>query len=961
MSSMSIHLDVLNAPDRESVHRILRDSSSTELRGAVEPLATEVLRLLRVDPRKAFEAAERAEILAERVQETEPKARVRWIKGHAHSAFSQLHEAASCYEEAAELYEELGRRAEVARIAIGQVNVLTYMGEYRKALAVGERARDVLSRTGQRPAAARMDLNLGNIYYRIEQPRRALSRYDRALRFARRSKDPGMTHMIQVNRGTVLSALGDLDRAEKLLRAAEDEARLAGERRIQAIARFNLGYIFFQRGEYGEAFDTLEAARAAFEDLGDEHYLTNTLIDLTELLIEVNDFRRAPRIASEARARAQKLGLPFETGRTALFQGVAALAGGAMKSAQSFLEEARETFREGGHFSSQALCEVYLARVAARQDEGSAASRMLRRAAAVFREEGMRLHEAAARLSQASVDLTRGRRKTARASLDSAARSLRGVPSPWLRARLAHLRGRLAEVEGRDGWAIRHYRRAVDTIESIRGRIGIDEFRVSFAEDKAPVYADLVHAILRRGGKDSVAEAFSAVERARSRALVDLLAGRLRPAARAADPETRRLIERMNKLRAEINRLSGFGPASPGKRTGFRRRGVDTSRLRDRESRMIDTIRRLERRDTRLGALAVGETITLAEAQDGLPSEATMVEYFLGTTTSCAFVIRRDEVRVVELPLTLREAERKVAHLRFQIEKRSYGEDYTRARSELLNRGVRRHLEYLSETVWEPLAIRDRRVVIVPHGALHAVPFAALPVATGGQVLDHHVVSYLPSASCRRYLPGLRAGDRSGSDGRNGTAAHGDPRLLAVEMDDEDIPEVRREVREVRRVFRRARVLTGDRATRDAFRKAARHADVIHVATHGLFRGDEPGFSSLRLADGWMSLYDVYGLTLDAPLVCLSACQTGRSLVGPGDELVGLSRGFLHAGASSLLVSLWPVHDRSTADLMIAFYRKLKARSPASECLRDAMREARGGVEHPYSWGAFILIGGPSV
>jgi CHAT domain-containing protein len=132
---------------------------------------------------------------------------------------------------------------------------------------------------------------------------------------------------------------------------------------------------------------------------------------------------------------------------------------------------------------------------------------------------------------------------------------------------------------------------------------------------------------------------------------------------------------------------------------------------------------------------------------------------------------------------------------------------------------------------------------------------------------------------------------------------------------------------------------------------------VIHLATHGVFREDDPHFSALRLADGWMSLYDFYGLRVKADLVCVSACQSGRNWVGAGDELVGLARGFLHAGASTLVVSLWPVQDDSTARLMEIFYRGIRGGMEVEHALRNAMLEVREESPHPYHWAPFVLIG----
>jgi CHAT domain-containing protein len=181
--------------------------------------------------------------------------------------------------------------------------------------------------------------------------------------------------------------------------------------------------------------------------------------------------------------------------------------------------------------------------------------------------------------------------------------------------------------------------------------------------------------------------------------------------------------------------------------------------------------------------------------------------------------------------------------------------------------------------------------------------------------------------------------------------------VLVVGVEDERIPKVEEEIERVRGLFARGEVLRSEGASMAEFRARAAAADYVHVAAHGVFRADDPHFSALRLADGWLSVYDLYGLELKAELVSLSACQSGRSWVGGGDELVGLVRGFLHAGAASLLVSLWPVNDSTTADLMVAFYRALRSGTAAPAALRTAMQSVRAEHPHPYHWAPFVLIG----
>jgi len=129
------------------------------------------------------------------------------------------------------------------------------------------------------------------------------------------------------------------------------------------------------------------------------------------------------------------------------------------------------------------------------------------------------------------------------------------------------------------------------------------------------------------------------------------------------------------------------------------------------------------------------------------------------------------------------------------------------------------------------------------------------------------------------------------------------------------------------------------------------------VATHGMYRQDNPMFSAIKMGDAYLNLYDLYQMRLGAKLVTLSGCATGMNFVAAGDELLGLQRGLFCAGASSLLLSLWDVHDRSTAELMQEFYRGYIASGDMAASLRGAMRRLREQNPHPYFWAPFVLAG----
>jgi CHAT domain-containing protein len=159
-----------------------------------------------------------------------------------------------------------------------------------------------------------------------------------------------------------------------------------------------------------------------------------------------------------------------------------------------------------------------------------------------------------------------------------------------------------------------------------------------------------------------------------------------------------------------------------------------------------------------------------------------------------------------------------------------------------------------------------------------------------------------------------------------------------------------------------------DKATPTRLREMAPNCCILHLAAHGDFRPDNPLFSGLALSGGWLTTLDIFNLPLKASLVTLSACQTGRNVVAGGDELLGLMRAFLYAGAASLVLSLWAVEDRSTSQLMEVFYSKLAEGRTKGEALRYAQLQfikRQGNSEdtetgtfcHPYFWAPFFLVG----
>jgi CHAT domain-containing protein len=282
--------------------------------------------------------------------------------------------------------------------------------------------------------------------------------------------------------------------------------------------------------------------------------------------------------------------------------------------------------------------------------------------------------------------------------------------------------------------------------------------------------------------------------------------------------------------------------------------------------------------------------------------------------------------------------------LQFQLSKFHLGRVFADAFSPSLHAAACFHLSELYRELVAP--IRDRldaeHLVIVPHGFLHQLPFHAL--LDGGKWLcDEYSISYAPSASVFQ----LCAAKRSRAPERS----------LVLGIPDPLAPHIRQEAEFVASVLPNAALFLGEEASEDRLRAYGPVSRFIHIATHGLFRSDNPMFSSIRLGNSQLTLLDLYQLRLSAELITLSGCGTGLNAVVGGDELLGLARGLLYAGAQALVVTLWDVNDESTAMFMKYFYEKLTCTTNKAVALQHAIHRLRSNYAHPYHWAPFVLIG----
>jgi CHAT domain-containing protein len=500
--------------------------------------------------------------------------------------------------------------------------------------------------------------------------------------------------------------------------------------------------------------------------------------------------------------------------------------------------------------------------------------------------------------------------------------------------------GRLKELSGALEEAEQLYTKAIDQMESLRGNIRLDEMRMSFGRDKYQVYENMVNLKIARGDERA---AFQFVERSKSRTLIDLLEKNLEAVWDAGADESPRL-QRIRKIREELNifysRLNEVGA------TG-RAAAADTitkDEISRREQELVELLREVGSEKSGWATLQSMKIPAVEEVNAMLGPDEVLVEYYTIGGRFQAFIIGHDSFDVIRDITTMSAVRASLKGLNFQLSKFHLQPAYVQTHAERLLEATQYHLQQLHLQLVEPIQhkLTGRSIVFIPHNILHYLPFQAL--FDGKQYLiDRFDVVRAASTSVLKICREKKI-QRTEQD-------------LVLAVADEITPYINEEVEALRQLLPKGLFFVGSEARQDKLRRYGQTAGKLHIAAHGIFRADNPMFSSIKLGDSWLNLFDIFNLQLGAELTVLSACETGMSAVWEGDELLGLARGFLYAGTPSLVVSLWTVNDRSTAQLMRHFYEGLQNGLNKARALQEAVLKVKSGFPHPYYWAPFILMG----
>lgn len=872
------------------------------------------------------------------------------------------------FELAASLFRQVGnhyRRAlSLVRIGAGYVQ----LSEFRRALPYFEEVVAVGRQLEDPRLEAGAESFLGGIRDYLGDINQSLAHHERALKLARQSESR-LTEANSLNNiGRLYHDSSEWQKALEHYRAALPIYRELGSAQRESIALNNIGVTYLLSGDSEKALEYLQSSLPLLRAGTDRNAEAQTLSNIANATYRLGRYDEALELLSQALTLLQKTGNKVVEAETLDLIGSVHTALGQNEKALQFHQQAVAIQKTTGNLRREATTLSNLGNVYNLLQRPHDAVTQLQEAARLFRAIG---------------------------DLNSLAIALERI------ARAHRARDEIAEAR-------KAIEESLHLIETVRTRSVNPSLRTSYFAAREQAYEFYVDLLMQLHQKEPArrydAEALTAVERGKARGLLEMLAEATVDIRHGTDPtllsRERDLAQSLNaKAQRQIQLLAQKGSAEE---IEILKREI--GQLED-EYQQVQT--RIKQSSPAYATLTQPKPLGLGEIQAQLSSDTLLLEFSLGAQRSYLWVVSSTQLRSFVLPARddIQQVTRRVYELLTTRSQTKAGESKTeaKARAAKADEELTAALPKLGSMVLGPAAnlLEGKRLVIVPDEALQFVPFGALAISPGApHLIEKHELVTLPSASTlaiqRRNLADRKPAPRtmvvvadpvfSDADKRitarpsreNETKSAELTRIIEHVGDAESKGRIRRlpfTRQEAERILSVAphrsnlRVLDFD-ASRDLATsgKLSRYR-FVHFATHGYIDNERPDLSAIVLSlvdregnsqNGFLRVHDIYNLNLPAELVVLSACQTGLGKDIKGEGLVGLTRGFMYAGARRLVVSLWNVNDMATAELMHRFYRGMlkQGMSPAA-----ALREAQTQMakhprwSSPYFWAAFVVQG----
>ncbi len=914
-------------------------------------------------------------------------------RGDALRRMDRDQEALPFLDAAGEEFLAIDDEVSWARTRIGRVSACLRLNRTTEALRDARDAHDIFIRHGKLRRAGQIDVNAAIINFELGQYDQALRLFDRAIETYLLLGEGVDLHIARArgNKALTLAAQGKFREAVALHQQARATFAAQGECEEISVAReeLNIADIYAAQGHYSQALQLYNQSRALFQKYVMPFAAAEVAQQMCFCLVRLNRAREAYELADETVCffRAST-GQRHNLARSLMHQADAAILEENFRAADDMLREASSLLEEGGFARLAALARLRRAELYFAGAQLDASLREAQYVADVFADQEDLPHLARTMLLQGRIADVQGDIDTAYELCHQALDVAQGQGLLDLKYLCYDLLGQLAERRGDLAAAASYYDRAVQGIDEMQSRLVLDE-RTSFLEDKGSIYQRAMVLAWRLGNQD---QALNYIEKAKSRVLGDYLRNNIDIRLHADDWAGEVIFEDLARLREEqawfssivyhteneaklsdtaIMRIQAIGPVKARQEMQKRERHIEQL-LEQMQLRAADNLVVRPR--------AGWTSSVVAALAPALGPHTVLLEYYLVDQDLYICQLTREGINggvhvsshqgeSSGLYLNIRCEQAIVPRLERLLSLWRTNLDLAAEAAGAPDRAQSFHrlqenslglLQRLYDLLLRPVSValdNCEHLIIVPYGLLHYLPFHCLFDGVQFMVERLHI-SYLPAASLMDICQ--QRGQRIRASGMQLASS-----LVLGLSDDGYLAYAAQEAQAVATILGASCALD-EAATTALLWNAGAHSLIVHIAAHGLFRLDAPNFSYIKLADRQLSAIEVFNLNLAAcSLVVLSACETGRAVVGGVDEVIGLGRGFLYAGAASLLPTLWKVDDASSAELMEMFYQALLRGHTKAEALASAQRaflaRARSSIRpyrvHPYFWGAFHLIG----
>jgi CHAT domain-containing protein/Tfp pilus assembly protein PilF len=890
--------------------------------------------------------------------------------------------------------------------------------DFSKALEYFTKAVEAIQVTEVKTQLISYLYNSGLMHCYLSQPLKGRESYRQALEVAREIEHKEEEAKLLRSLGFTYAQTSEYSQALDFYREALDISQEIGDRRRQAECLTDIADVDWKRGNYSQSIEKYKESLAISREVGDHYREFWTLVGMGNVLLKTGEFSRSLQSYLQALEINEQLKLRHQEG--VLLTNIANiyLNLGNYSKSLDYYQKALDIHKETGSKSLEGVTLSNMAYVYSEQKDYLHASEVYQKALQIAREIGDRRAEANRLNNLANTHYHLGNFATARKLYDEALTLAQDLGAREIEANIyrdrAYMFDRIQEYsraresflkaisigqeigysqkiwlahaglasvykkQNKDQEALEQYARALENIESMRSHIQMEEHKSGFLADKFEVYVDLVSLLfdLYQGhpSKGFGEQAYYVAERAKARAFLDSLQEGEANLSRKLSPE---LKERESEL---LRRISEIQTELIKPRISDVKRKDLFKELEEAEDDHLHLIQRIRSTSPVYAQIVYPEPYRLEDiGKRLLDTETAILEYLVGEEEAFLFFLTRDDFSVHRLSASKDLEDR--AHNYLSLLKTGTDKDF-----QAFKAGERLYQELIGPA--EKKLGSMERLIIIPDGNLNYLPFEAL---IGGEWDDHpryliedFRISYAPSATAlvnlkdRKNLASLRKDLLAFADPDYDFASISrkeiDPDNILREFylergfDFSPLKYSAEEVRQISKLIKKkARDIYTEKNAREEKIKNLDLQDykIIHFATHGFIDEKVPLRSSLLLSldedpteDGFFQIREIYSTDLNAKLVVLSACQTGRGKLERGEGVRGLSRAFLYAGAESVVASLWNVNDKATSVFMKYFYRSLSQSLKKEEALQKAkldMIESEYG--HPFFWAPFVLNG----